>query len=93
MSESMHFGVATADHQCEAYDGNDDIRDLWERSRGLTERGKATDFWNRYREDIDLAKGLGCTIFRLSLSWARLEPEPGRWSDEAFAHYRELLEY
>ena len=89
----MHFGVATADHQCEAYDGNDDIRDLWERSRGLTERGKATDFWNRYREDIDLAKGLGCTIFRLSLSWARLEPEPGRWSDEAFAHYRQLLEY
>uniref|UniRef100_E6Q3R1 Uncharacterized protein n=1 Tax=mine drainage metagenome TaxID=410659 RepID=E6Q3R1_9ZZZZ len=49
MSDSMHFGVATADHQCEAYDGNDDIRDLWERSRGLTERGKATDFWNRYR--------------------------------------------
>ena len=89
----MHFGVATADHQCEAYDGNDDIRDLWERSRGLTERGKATDFWNRYREDIDLAKGLGCTIFRLSLSWARLEPEAGRWSEEAFAHYRELLEY
>ncbi|NNM91973.1 MAG: family 1 glycosylhydrolase [Candidatus Eremiobacteraeota bacterium] len=93
MSDSMHFGVATADHQCEAYDGNDDIRDLWERSRGLTERGNATDFWNRYREDIDLAKGLGCTIFRLSLSWARLEPEPGRWSDEGFAHYRELLEY
>ncbi len=93
MSESMRFGVATADHQCEAYDGNDDIRDLWERSRGITERGQATDFWNRYREDIDLAKGLGCTIFRLSLSWARLEPEPGRWSDEVFAHYRELLEY
>uniref|UniRef100_E6Q7L8 Solute-binding protein family 3/N-terminal domain-containing protein n=1 Tax=mine drainage metagenome TaxID=410659 RepID=E6Q7L8_9ZZZZ len=93
MSESIHFGVATADHQCEAYDGNDDIRDLWERSRGLTERGKATDFWNRYREDIDLAKGLGCTIFRLSLSWARLEPAPGSWSEEAFAHYREVLEY
>ncbi len=89
----FHFGVATADHQCEAYDGHDDIRDVWERERDLTRRGKATDFWNRYREDVDLAKGLGCTAFRLSLSWARLEPAPGDWSDEAFAHYRDVLQY
>ncbi|HVR47313.1 MAG TPA: family 1 glycosylhydrolase [Candidatus Binatia bacterium] len=86
------FGVATADHQCEAYDGRDDIRDVWERVRGLVPRGKATDFWNRYREDVELAHGLGCTMFRLSLSWARLEPEPGAWSDEAFAHYRDVLQ-
>jgi beta-glucosidase/6-phospho-beta-glucosidase/beta-galactosidase len=89
----MHFGVATADHQCEAYDGRDDIRDAWERVRGLTPRGRATDFWNRYREDVDLAKSLGCTAFRLSLSWARLEPEPRRWDNSAFAHYRDVLQY
>jgi beta-glucosidase/6-phospho-beta-glucosidase/beta-galactosidase/ABC-type amino acid transport substrate-binding protein len=88
----LRFGVATADHQCEAYDGHDDIRDVWERVRGLVARGKATDFWNRYREDIELARGLGCTIFRFSLSWARLEPEPGVWNDEAFAHYRDVLQ-
>jgi len=88
----LKFGVATADHQCEAYDGHDDIRDVWERVRGLVPRGKATDFWSRYREDIELARGLGCSVFRLSLSWARLEPEPGVWNDEAFAHYRDLLQ-
>ncbi len=60
--------------------------------RGLVARGEATDFWNRYREDVELARGLGCTMFRLSLSWARLEPEPGAWSDEAFAHYRDVLQ-
>ncbi len=92
MTAPLRFGVATADHQCEAYDGRDDIRDVWERVRGLVERGKATDFWNRYREDVSLAQGLGCTAFRLSLSWARLEPEPGRWDDDAFAHYREVLQ-
>jgi beta-glucosidase/6-phospho-beta-glucosidase/beta-galactosidase/ABC-type amino acid transport substrate-binding protein len=89
----FRFGVATADHQCEAYDGHDDIRDVWERVRGLTARGKATDFWNRYREDVDLAKGLGCRAFRLSLSWARLEPQAGAWDDAAFEHYREVLQY
>ena len=56
MREHFRFGVATADHQCEAYDGRDDIRDVWERVRGLVPRGRATDFWNRYREDVDLAK-------------------------------------
>lgn len=92
MATQLRFGVATADHQCEAYDGHDDIRDAWERVRGLVGRGKGTDFWNRYREDIELARGLGCTVFRLSLSWARLEPEPGAWNDEAFAHYRDVLQ-
>jgi beta-glucosidase/6-phospho-beta-glucosidase/beta-galactosidase/ABC-type amino acid transport substrate-binding protein len=88
---TIRFGVATADHQCEAYDGRDDIRDVWERVRGVTPRGRATDFWNRYREDVELARGLGCTAFRLSLSWARLEPQAGVWDDAAFAHYRDVL--
>lgn len=60
--------------------------------RGIVARGKATDFWNRYREDVELARGLGCTAFRLSLSWARLEPQPSVWSDEAFGHYRDVLQ-
>src|SRR5579864_9381171 len=93
MREHFRCGVATADHQCEAYDGRDDIRDVWERVRGLTPRGKATDFWNRYKEDVDLAKRLGCRAFRLSLAWARLEPEPGVWDEAACAHYREVLQY
>ena len=43
--------------------GRDDIRDVWERVRAIVPRGTATDFWNRYREDIELARGLGCTRF------------------------------
>jgi beta-glucosidase/6-phospho-beta-glucosidase/beta-galactosidase/ABC-type amino acid transport substrate-binding protein len=93
MERFLRFGVATADHQCEAYDGRDDIRDVWERTQRLTPRGRATDFWNRYKEDVDLARGLGCTAFRLSLSWARLEPQAGVWDDAAFAHYRDVLQY
>ncbi len=90
---SFLFGVATADHQCEAYDPRyEDIRDVWERQRNLTERKKATDFWNRYGEDIQLAKAMGCTAFRFSLAWSRLEPAPGEFNDEAFEHYRQLIE-
>jgi beta-glucosidase/6-phospho-beta-glucosidase/beta-galactosidase len=57
--EDFMFGVATADHQCEAYEAQfEDIRDVWERRRGLTARGRATDFWDRYTEDIILAKSM-----------------------------------
>ncbi|NMG06509.1 family 1 glycosylhydrolase [Brasilonema sp. UFV-L1] len=92
LSKSFLFGVATADHQVEAYDPRyRDIRDEWEERRGLTARGRATDFWNRYAEDIALAKSLGCKAFRFSLAWSRIEPQPGEFNEEAFDHYRELI--
>lgn len=89
---SFLFGVATADHQCEAYVPEiEDIRDVWERERGLTVRGQATDFWNRYAEDVELARSLGCTMFRFSIAWSRVETAPGQFSDAAFDHYREVI--
>lgn len=87
------FGVATSDHQCEAFDPRyRDIWDLWEETVGLTPRGRATDFWNRYREDIELARELGCRAFRISIAWARVEPAAGEYSEQALAHYRDVLE-
>ncbi|MFN6572645.1 family 1 glycosylhydrolase [Dendronalium sp. ChiSLP03b] len=93
LPKSFMFGVATADHQCEAYDSHyEDIRDVWERRRALTIRGQATDFWNRYAEDIALAQSLGCKVFRFSIAWSRVEPKPGEFSEEAFEHYRQVIE-
>ena len=87
------FGVNTADHQCEAYEQDfEDIRDVWEHLRDQTLRGRATDFWNRYPEDIALAQNLGCKAFRLSIAWSRVEPNPGEFNNEAFDHYIQLLE-
>src|SRR5579859_6418503 len=92
LPESFLFGVATADQQVEAYEQSlEDIRDVWERERKLTVRGQATDFWNRYTEDIKLAQQLGCKAFRFSIAWSRVEPSPGKFSQEAFDHYRELV--
>lgn len=93
LPESFMFGVATADHQGEAYDPRyEDIRDVWERRRALTLRGQATDFWNRYAEDIALAHSLGCKAFRFSIAWSRVEPLPGEFNEEAFDHYRQIIE-
>jgi beta-glucosidase/6-phospho-beta-glucosidase/beta-galactosidase len=86
------FGVATADHQCEAYEERwEDVRDRWERDLKLTPRGRATDFWSRYAEDVELARRLGCTAFRLSVAWARVEPSPGVFDAAVLDHYREVV--
>jgi beta-glucosidase/6-phospho-beta-glucosidase/beta-galactosidase/ABC-type amino acid transport substrate-binding protein len=91
-SEPFLFGVATSDHQCEAYDARfPDVWDAWEEKLGLTPRGQATDFRNRYAEDIERARNLGCRAFRFSIAWSRVEPAPGEFSEEAFAHYGELI--
>lgn len=89
----MLFGVATADHQCEAYEPRwEDVRDRWEREMKLVGRGAATDFWHRYAEDVELARGLGCTAFRFSVAWARVEPSPGVFDAAALDHYSALVE-
>ncbi len=94
LPESFLFGVATADHQCEAYDPlNIDIRDVWEQAvHPEAARKRAADFWNRYEEDIRLAQELGCTAFRFSVAWSRVEPDPGRFSQSAFDHYSDLIQ-
>ncbi|MGJ8644119.1 MAG: family 1 glycosylhydrolase [Luteolibacter sp.] len=87
------FGTANADHQVEAHDPErEDIWDLWERCQGLTPRGRATDFWNRYEEDISSAAAMGCKLFRFSIAWARVEPECGKYDETAIDHYRRLAD-
>jgi beta-glucosidase/6-phospho-beta-glucosidase/beta-galactosidase/ABC-type amino acid transport substrate-binding protein len=87
------FGTANADHQVEAHDpAREDVWDLWERCQGLTPRGRGTDFWNRYEEDIAAAAGMGCKLFRFSIAWARVETAAGVFDGEALAHYRRVAE-
>ena len=92
LPESFLFGVATADHQCEAYDPQrEDVRDVWEREHQLVMRGEATDFEHRFAEDIELARQMGCTAFRFSIAWSRVEPSPGQFDDAEFDYYRRLI--
>lgn len=54
--------------------------------------GDADDVYNRFDEDLALAAGLGFNAHRLSIEWARIEPEPGQVSQAALAYYRRVLE-
>ena len=55
-------------------------------------RTQSCDFWRLYEQDIERAASLGSNCFRLSLEWARLEPERGRVDAEAVEHFAKILD-
>ena len=72
------IGVATSGYQSEGgYNGPRQPHNNWaasEESGRVARTGIAVDFWNRYRGDYDLARGMGLNAFRLSIEWARVQP-------------------
>ncbi|MGA2432485.1 MAG: family 1 glycosylhydrolase [Acidimicrobiales bacterium] len=88
------WGTSTSAYQIE---GGGTNTDWWrfERAPGtvaVEECGAACDSWHRYEEDLDLLVDFGLNSFRLSIEWARVEPEHGVFSSEAINHYRAVLE-
>lgn len=87
---SFAFGAATSAYQVEGGIENDWTS--WERAgRTKTRCGRAVDHWNRFEEDFDLLEAAGLTAYRLSVEWARIEPEPGRIDEAALERYRAIL--
>src|SRR6185295_12445726 len=88
------FGVATSAYQVEGHIENDWAE--WERAGKLKEVharcGRGVDHWNRFEETLRLVRDVGATAFRISLEWARLEPQPGRFDEAAIENYRCRLE-
>ncbi|MFG2562863.1 glycoside hydrolase family 1 protein [Streptomyces sp. NPDC048496] len=95
LPEGFLWGASTSAHQIE---GSNTGSDWWAfEQAGLTDRieepsGDACDSFHRWPEDMDLLAGLGFTDYRFSIEWARIEPSPGRFSSEAVAHYRRMVE-
>jgi len=63
----------------------------WEQAGKVPASGEGNGFARRYAEDFQLYAEHGLTHHRLSLDWARLEPEPGRRDPAAVEHYTDML--
>src|SRR6266403_3636124 len=98
------WGAATAAHQVE---GNNTTSDWWawehsvRRENQLRQEGKnpqdfysgmACDSYNRFEEDFALAEHLNHNAHRLSVEWARIEPEEGKFREEALDHYEKVFQ-
>jgi beta-glucosidase len=59
---------------------------------GGQKSGKACNFYENWREDINLLKELGINSLRLSVEWSLIEPQSGIFDEKVIAHYREICE-
>ncbi|HNJ42135.1 MAG TPA: family 1 glycosylhydrolase, partial [Acidobacteriota bacterium] len=89
------WGTATSSHQVEGFNTNNDWWEFEQQPGTIhdgTHSGAACDHFARFREDFDLAASMHQNAHRLSLEWSRLEPEEGVWNEDAFEHYRAVLQ-
>ncbi len=87
------WGTAISAHQSE---GNNSNSDCWlaehvSPSIFKEPSGDACDSFERYDQDIALAAELGFNCHRFGIEWARIEPEPGAFSQSALDHYARVL--
>ncbi len=88
--EVFWWGTGASSTQCEGAAPASDWWE-WERSGHAPLSGDGNGFGTRYAEDFALLARLGLTHHRLSVEWARLEPEPGVHDPAAIHHYRAVL--
>jgi beta-glucosidase len=59
----------------------------------LKPAGEAVKAWQPeyYAKDFELAAQIGLNSFRISLEWARIEPDRGNWNQQIIEHYKEMI--
>jgi beta-glucosidase len=90
--ERFLWGSATAAHQVEGNNRNNDWWAAEQAGRLPHKSGLACDHYQRFDQDFALLAELGQTSHRLSIEWSRIEPRPGELSHDAVDHYRRVLE-
>jgi beta-glucosidase len=85
------WGTGASSTQCEGASSSSDWWD-WEQRGLVPPSGQGNGFADQFAEDFALLAGLGLVHHRLSIEWARIEPEEGAYDRTAIAHYREMLQ-
>lgn len=86
------FGPASSSQQVEGGNIYNQFRKL-EQHGIFPEAGTSSDFYNRYEEDILLAKEFGMNAMRIQIEWGRIMPKEGVVDLEALAHYAKILQF
>jgi beta-glucosidase len=63
----------------------------WERDGRVPPSGDGSGFRRDFRDDIGQFVDLGCSDWRITVEWARIEPEPGRIDSDAVDWYVDVL--
>lgn len=90
LPDGFLWGASTSSYQVEGGIFNNDWAEASKDGRVMP-AGSATDHYNRYKEDLDIAKSLSHNAHRISIEWARIEPEEGKFDQTEMQHYRDVI--
>ncbi len=86
------WGTATAAHQVEGSNTNNNWWKWEQEGHTRAKSGLACDWWGgRWKEDFDRAAEAGQNAHRLSVEWSRIQPAPDQWDETALERYRAML--
>ncbi len=107
--ENFFFGTAYSDFQTAGLAPRSDWENEWTKYVDILKKdsiakkgverepiypGVANDLFNRYKEEFDIASENGLSqVHRISLEWARVEPEKGKWDMGVVEKYKEIFLY
>lgn len=100
--EKLTWGVTIAAAQTEgAHDKDGKGASIWDeftkRKYKIKDHSNAkiaTDFYHRYKEDIDIAVSIGLKVFRFSVSWPRILPNGvGEINQRGIEFYDNVINY
>ncbi|MGH9244543.1 MAG: family 1 glycosylhydrolase [Acidimicrobiales bacterium] len=88
--EGFWWGTAASALQCEGAASASDWA-TWEAEGWVPRSRDGNGFLSRYEDDLRLVADHGFTHHRLTIEWARVEPDDGRHDNDAVVHYRDVL--
>ncbi|MGW4245251.1 family 1 glycosylhydrolase [Nocardia sp. NPDC004722] len=85
------WGVAMAGFQSEGHAPDSNWLRYANSGKAHDTYRNSVDFYDRYAEDVDLAAGMGLKVYRLSIEWARVQPQPNTWDENGFQFYDRVI--
>lgn len=98
----FHWGIASSAFQTEgAFNAHNRGASIWDdftsrkfRKPNHHSPSESTQFYSRYRDDIDIIRQLGIPNFRFSVSWCRILPNgKGIVNQHGLDFYKKLTDY
>jgi len=91
--QNFLWGAAISAHQSEGNNVNSDSWLLEHLPATVYKNpsGDACDSYHRFEQDFALARSIGLNCYRFGIEWARIEPEPGQFSQAELDHYARVL--
>ncbi len=89
--EGFLWGAATASYQVEGGIENTDWAESARQGK-VPICGRACDHYNLYEKDFDIIVALGHNTHKISIEWARIEPQEGIFDEKEVEHYTRVID-